>query len=223
MSLTLNEPISNPHGSNTDSGVEIHGILEDIKRLRGQAEEHARAIDQARKKADEDASYANTAKLATEEHSKQAAAFKGSAEGDMASVSQTKQNFLDLLGKITVDRATVESDVKSISENRKLSEQAATDAAETLRKANERFKEIEALRTTIESTQKGAGEALAITNQARSAAEAAQAQTLQFSATAKEASTAIGEIKKAVAQSKTEITELLTQGKAGRSNIFSVK
>jgi hypothetical protein len=211
--------MSDSKDQDNDRRAEIGSTLEEIKRLRGQAEEHARAIDQARKKADEDASYANTAKLATEEHSKQTAAFKGTAEGDMGSVSQTKQNFLDLLGKITVDKAAVEADVKLISEHRKLSEQAAADTAETLRKANERFKEIETLRTTIDSTQKSAAEALTLTTQAKSTAEGAQAQTQQFSVTANEATTAITDIKKAVTQSKAEIIELLAQAKTAESNL----
>lgn len=153
--------------------AEAQNLLEEIKQFRLNAEAEYKAAEDFRKRADEHASYANQAKVNTEEHSKATALFKGTAESDQNAIAANMQKSVDSLSAITRAKADIDADTKAISDRRKEVEQASTLTKEAAEKGTNRLLEIEASKTSADTL-------LRETDAFRTKAAAAHAQAEQF-------------------------------------------
>jgi hypothetical protein len=188
---------------------EAKSLLGDIRKIKTQAEEHFKAAEVSRKGADDNASYANQAKINTEEHSKATAVFKGTAEADKNSIAQNKQNSDDLLAALTRGKADIDADTKTISEQRKKVDQATEDLIKAAQISATRLQETENSKIAAEALLKETEQTRNAAIEARNKTETARTQVEQFSTQASELATKITDAHKTSEQLSTEINEIL--------------
>jgi len=197
-------------------------LLEELQRIRTQAEEHLKAAESARQKADSEALFAFNAKGACESHSTTIAGLKGTVEADVNTIITNKQKSDELLAAVNAAKATIDADIKIISERRKEIEQASQEIITAAQSGTVRLKEIDNSKTAAEASLKLTSEALNTATQARTSAEAAQKDVETFSAKAKELTANVTESHETSTQRATEIQKLLTSAQANQADLAKI-
>jgi hypothetical protein len=118
-------------------------LLDEMQRLRAQAEEHLKAAELAHKNADSEGLFAFNAKRTCEEHSSAIAALKGTAESETSSITTNRQKSEDSAAAITNLKATIESSSKAITEIRNQVQPVSAELATAVKTASERVGEIQ--------------------------------------------------------------------------------
>ena len=202
--------------------AEMKQLLNEIKQFRTQAEQHLKAAEAARKKADEDASYANQAKINTEEHSKATAVFKGTAEADLNSIATNKKNYEELVAAVTVGKATIEADIKAIAESRKAVEQTSGVVTESGEEITAQVEKVNDAKAVTDTLLKEVTELRDKTIQARNKTDEAETQTEQLFAQANDLATKITAAHETSAALSEEMDGLLSGAKADRENLTEI-
>lgn len=190
-------------------------LVEELQKIRTQAEEQLKATEVARKKADDDASYANQAKINTENHSKEAALLKGTAESNQGAIAADKQKADELLAALTRGKADIDADIKAINEHRKQVDQATQDLFKAAQTGAAHLKESD-------DSKKAAEVALKATREERIAAETAHKEVEVLLASVKQLGASITENHKTSTQGAADINKLLTDAQAGQVTLTNI-
>jgi len=195
---------------------ETVSLVAEIKGFRDQAEEELKAVQASRKRADDDASYANQAKINTEEHSKATAIYKGTAEADLNSVATNKKNFDELVANVTIGKATIEAHLKSALEGQKEIEQAAIKLRGSSEAGELLHKKIDDLRIASVALQQDA-------EKARDNATQAQAKALGAQTEAEKSSSKINELMAVITEQGSSSSKELAQVREEAEKIKTAK
>jgi len=194
-------------------------LVEEIRQLKVQAEDHLKAAEASRKKADEDATYAFQAKANAESHAKEVASFKGNAESEFNAITANKQKTDEVLAFITASKPTIEGDAVAITASRKDIEKASSEVAEVARKGAIRLQEIDASREAVEAE---ATEAKALRDtaiQERNKTEAARTEAEQLARNANDLTLKIRAAHEQTVTQSNEIEQLLTGADTDRERV----
>ncbi len=102
---------------------EAQRLLDEIRNMRAQTEEQLKAAEAARKKADDDATYAYQAKVNAETHAKEVSTFKGQSESEFNAITSNKQKTDEQLAAMNAAKPQIESDASAITARRKQADQ----------------------------------------------------------------------------------------------------
>jgi len=205
-----------------ETRAEVKNLLSEIKKIKTQAEEHLKAAEVSRKGADDNASYANQAKINTEDHSKATAVFKGTAEADQNSIAANKQKSDELLAALTRGKADIDADTVAISEQRKKVDQATEDLVKAAQTATTRLQETEKSKTAAEALLKETEQMRDAAIQAHNKTDAVQKQVEQFSTQANELTTKITDNHKISTKLSDEINTILTGANTDKANLKEI-
>jgi len=216
----MSDQSENPKGEQIRA--EMQQLLNEIKEFRTQAEQHLKATEAARKKADDDASYANQAKINTEEHSKATAIFKGTAEADINSIATNKKNYEELVAAVTVGKATVEVDIKAIADSRKAVEQTSGVVTEFGEEITAQVEKVNEAKAVADDLLKEVTELRDKTIQARNKTDETETQTEQLLAQASDLAAKITAAHETSAALAEEMDGLLSGAKTDRENLTEI-
>jgi len=205
-----------------ETRAEVKNFLSEIKKIKAQAEEHLKAAEVSRKGADDNASYANQAKINTEDHSKATAVFKGTAEADQNSIAANKQKSDELLAALTRGKADIDADTVAISEQRKKVDQATEDLVKAAQIATTRLQETEKSKTAAEALLKETEQMRDAAIQAHNKTDAVQKQVEQFSTQVNELTTKITDNHKISTKLSNEINTILTGANTDKANLKEI-
>src|SRR6266404_4631204 len=98
----MSEPSKNSPNEQNVAPIlsEAQSLLEEIKRIKTQVDEHLKEAELARKKADSEALYAFNAKTNCESHATAIAGLKGTVEVDANSIATNKLRSDELLASV---------------------------------------------------------------------------------------------------------------------------
>jgi hypothetical protein len=202
--------------------TEAQRLLDEIKQMRAQVEEQLKATEAIRKKSDDEASYANRAKISAEEHSKTLSIFKGTAEADLNSIATNKKNFEELVANVTVGKAAVEADIKQIADSRKAIEQSSSEIIDASQKGAARLQKIDEIKASVDSLLKETEQTRDTAVQARTKTDAAQKQAEQSSEQANALLVKINDAHTASAQHAAEVSGIFGSVKVDRDNLTQI-
>lgn len=212
----------------SEAGKEIEEDLKAIDGFRTQAEKNASAVcaekdrfaeylkaaEDARRAADEHATYAFQAKQNSEGHAKAVSSFKGTAEAELNAISAHKQKADELTLALTRAKTDTDADSKTINERRKEVDRSADELMQTAVEAASHLEKIENLRNQAAASQKATEQACSDADQnrqkakdANQSAEQASSQAIALLAKIKEAHKSITETAKAVSDILQKSTE----------------
>jgi hypothetical protein len=197
----------------SNEGIQKNAValLEEIRRLKTQAEDHLRAVEATRKKADDDATYAFQAKNNCEEHAKAAAVLKGSAEADVNSIAANKKNFDELFATVTVNKVSLDAEITGIFEGRKETKQAMSEVSKVSRVIKERAAQIETAKATVDGAVQTAGRLLETATESQKNIEAAAKKVSVIEAQVEAVAAGLETIKTEATATQGEIGDVLAR------------
>jgi hypothetical protein len=201
---------------------EAQRLLEEIKQAKAQAEEHLRAAELARNKADSEALFAFNAKGACEGHSTAIASLKGTVEVDVNSIATNKQRSDELLAAVNTGKASIDADMKTINDRRKEVDQAALTVVKAAEVGAAHLIDIDASKESAKSALELTHDALKAATQAGTSTEAAQKQAEKLSAEAAALTTSISDHHKVTKQRADETEALLAQAQTSEASLKKV-
>jgi hypothetical protein len=201
---------------------EAQSLLEEIKRIKGQIDEHLKDAEVARKKADSEALYAFNAKNNCEIHATAIASLKGTVEVDANSIATNKQRSDELLAAVNTGKATIDADVKTINDRRKEVDQSALGIVKAAEAGTARLGDIDRSKESAETALKATNDVLKAATKAGTSTEEAQKQAEQLAADAAALTATIAENHKAAKQNADDTEALLLQAHTSEANLKKV-
>jgi len=220
----MNEPSKNSSKEQDLAPVisEAQSLLEEIKQVKAQAEEHLKAAELAHSKADSEALFAFNAKGACEGHSTAIATLKGTVEVDANSIATNKQRSDELVAALNTGKATIDADIKLVEDRRKEVDQAAIKVVKAAEVGAARLTEIDSSKESADSALKLTNDALKTATQAGTNTEAAKEQAEKLSTEAAALTTSISNFHTATKQRADETEALLAQARTSEANLKKV-
>ncbi len=190
--------------------------------LRARIEEQSRAAEAARKKADDDATYAYQAKVNTEEHAKATALFKGQAEADANTIASSKKSLDELVATVSLNKATVDTEAKAIGDRRREVDEATQQLISAATAGAARLTEIEKSKAGAEASLTATNEALAGATKAQASAEKAEKAVADAMAISTTTLGSITDNLEASTLSSSQIRDLLAKAEAAEKELGTV-
>lgn len=191
---------------------------EQLAALVSAAEEAGRRTHAARQRADDDASYAHNAKVASEEHSKAIAAAKGQAEADASWFTTTRQGVEEAHAVIVKIKADAEGATQTITVAQSEVEKGRAAVAKALEEVNSLRSTAETASTEAATHTKAANthkvNAEGYSEEAEAAKDKTEAAKDKAEATLKE----LDELASASRERAAEVASLLTEVKEAKAS-----
>ncbi|MEY2520604.1 MAG: hypothetical protein QOF24_2363 [Verrucomicrobiota bacterium] len=201
------------------SQTEAQRLIAEIQQIKAQAEEHLKAAETSRQKADSEALFAFNAKNTCEAHSTAIAGLKGTVEADVNAIATKKQNSDDLVAALTTGKATVDAETKAIGERRKEIDQLASRISDGATTSQTDLQKIKESKDSIDALRKEAEESRDATIAARDKTSAERARVEQFSTESNDLAKKITTAHESSIALRGELTEILTAAETDKESL----